>query len=110
MKNKRGIELSTTTIIILILAVIVLVLLAVAVTGGFGKLWKRITGVGEVGTAMEIDLAKETCMLYFNLKQKNAFCNETLNIKGLGSLTCFDAREGLKLNITDEEAKEFCRQ
>jgi hypothetical protein len=43
-KQKRGTELTTSTIIILVLAVLVLVLIVLFATGAFGSLGSQIMG------------------------------------------------------------------
>ena len=114
--DKKGQGLNITTIIILVLAVLVLLVVAVAYTGGWSKLWKRITGVEETSKALEKSVAIQQCNLQYSLGDKNSFCNEKIKVK-IGNeektLTCLELGNGASwkdggFSMTEEEAKNFC--
>ncbi|MEM1535515.1 MAG: hypothetical protein QXE64_02610 [Candidatus Pacearchaeota archaeon] len=102
-RGKRGIEIQI--LIILILAVLALILVAVAFTGGFSELWKRIRGTQKAVSGMEISEAREFCLTYYHLGQKAQFCNMDIEIAGIGNTTCNKARG--QLGIT-EVPSDFC--
>jgi len=107
---KRGQNINITTIIILILAILVLLLLVISFTGGWTALWKRITGQQEEAGALERESALRYCALYYTLNNKEAFCNEKRNIKGIGEVTCRELFEkGYQVEgINSTVAQKFC--
>jgi len=106
--NKKAVEISTTTIIILVLAVLVLLLIAVSFTGGFRQLWQRVTGVQNVSGGLETGVAAEICKTYFEQENKEAFCNNAIEIRGLGSITCREAASTLNLGISGDKISGLC--
>lgn len=106
--KKRGQNINITTIIILVLAILVLLLVAVSFTGGWTKLWERITGTYKTAKGAEKAQAIEQCSFLFKVN-KELFCNYTIEVKDIGNVTC---KELLKLYPTQEinetVINEFC--
>jgi len=91
-KSKRGAEMNITIIIVLILAVIALLILVISFTGGWTRLWKKITGTEEATGGMSLQLAIETCKLYASMNQTQAYCEER-EVEGVGKVNCIKLRE-----------------
>jgi flagellar basal body-associated protein FliL len=94
-KSKRGAEMNIAIIIVLILAVIALLILVISFTGGWTRLWRKITGTEEATGGMSLQLAIETCKTYATLNSKNAYCEKRNieTIKGqVENLNCEDLR------------------
>lgn len=99
--NKKGIEINIATIIILILAVLALLLLVIGFTGGWTKLWKRITGTEAGAGALEVSIMVEQCKLWASLNNVVEYCAErNISIAGkIEELNCGKLRE--KYNYKD---------
>ena len=88
MLNKRGQNLSITTIVVIILALLVLVVMAIIFTGGTATLQdtlRNIFGGSTAGT--DIELAKSQCDNLCQLANpgnnpgNTGYCKATFNIK-----------------------------
>jgi len=109
---KRGQNINITTIIILILAILVLLLLVISFTGGWGALWKRITGQQQEAGVLEKGAAIESCKLYYKLNNKHLFCDVKRNVTGMGAVTCEEIfTQWIKNDpeINSTAADEFCK-
>src|SRR3989338_5253621 len=78
MKNKKGSEGTTWTIIVIILALIALVVLVVGFTGGWGKLWSRVTGFFGGSNVDSVVQACETACL---TGAKYSYCSESRTVR-----------------------------
>lgn len=83
--NKRGQELSTTTVILLILAVLVLVFLIL----GFSVGWSKIN---PFLSKSNVDSISDACNIACNTNQNYAFCSQPRDLKAedskLKGVTC----------------------
>ena len=83
--NKRGQELSTTTVILLILAVLVLVFLIL----GFSVGWSKIT---PFLSKSNVDSINDACNIACNTNQNYAFCSQPRDLNAedskLKGVTC----------------------
>lgn len=86
---KKGQNINITTIIILVLAILVLLLVAVSFTGGWTKLWEKITGTYKTAKGAEKAQAIEHCSFLFKMNKK-LFCEEIIEVKDIGNITCKD--------------------
>ena len=113
MKRKAQ-QINVTTIIILVLAILVLLIVAISYTGGWTKLWQRITGTYKAHGGLEISAAAQQCNVYWSVKSKQ-FCEERIPIAGDGNMTCIEIgnsvgwkEQGGLMETTSKEAREFC--
>ena len=98
MMNKRGIELSTTTIIVMIMALLVLVVMAFIFTGSSATLQEKIRSIFQGGTGgSDIAIAeaqcKAACQTAKALENKalSGYCTNAYDIKDLGeNINCKD--------------------
>lgn len=85
MLNKKGQELSTTTVILLILAVLVLVFLIL----GFSIGWSKIN---PFLSKSNVDSISDACNIACNTNQNYAFCSQPRDLKAedekLKEVTC----------------------
>ena len=83
--NKRGQELSTTTVILLILAVLVLVFLIL----GFSVGWSKIN---PFLSKSNVDSISDACNIACNTNQNYAFCSQPRDLRAedekLSGVTC----------------------
>jgi len=73
IENKRGQQMTLTTLILIILGLVVLVLLIFGFNTGFGKLFEKIKGIG--GTS-NIDSIIQECAFACSSQGVYAFCEE----------------------------------
>lgn len=94
-KNKRGAEINITVIIILILAVVALLILVISFTGGWTRLWKKITGTEAVTGGMSLQVAIETCKTYAAMNAVSSYCQPMpIEIEGkVENKNCANLRE-----------------
>ncbi len=89
--EKRGQDISLTTILLMVLGVVVIVLLIWGFSSGWSNMWNKVTGFG--GGKSNVDVVKQSCDLACQGNQKDAFCvkkwtvefgenRETLNSTG----------------------------
>lgn len=87
MVNKRGQELSTSTIILIILGVVVLIVLIIGFTTGWGALKERLIG-GETN----VDKVSQACSTACFTNSIYDFCNKKRELKSedetLEDVTC----------------------
>lgn len=76
--NKKGAEMTVSTIIIIVLALIVLVVLVVGFTGGWSNLWGRITSFFG---SNNIDSVVQACATSCTMGNKYDFCDRERTIK-----------------------------
>ena len=125
--NKRGQELSTTTVILLILAVLVLVFLIL----GFSVGWSKIN---PFLSKSNVDSISDACNIACNTNQNYAFCSQLRDLRAedskLKGVTCnfLSGNQNLKIKynlaecptiscnqilssaITEESAKTNCAE
>ena len=125
--NKRGQELSTTTVILLILAVLVLVFLIL----GFSVGWSKIN---PFLSKSNVDSISDACNIACNTNQNYAFCSQLRDLRAedskLKGVTCnfLSGNQNLKIKynlaecptiscnqilssaITEESAKTDCAE
>ena len=125
--NKRGQELSTTTVILLILAVLVLVFLIL----GFSVGWSKIN---PFLSKSNVDSISDACNIACNTNQNYAFCSQLRDLRAedskLKGVTCnfLSGNQNLKIKynlaecptiscnqilssaVTEESAKTDCAE
>ncbi|MBI2004524.1 hypothetical protein HYS72_03620 [Candidatus Pacearchaeota archaeon] len=125
--NKKGQELSTTTVILLILAVLVLVFLIL----GFSIGWSKIN---PFLSKSNVDSISDACNIACNTNQNYAFCSQPRDLKAedskLKGVTCnflsgnsnlkakynlaecpaISCNQILSLAVTEEGAKADCAE
>ena len=79
--NKKGAEGTIWTIIVIILALVVLVVLVVGFTGGWGKLWSKITSFS---SGANVDTVVQACEMACTTNAKYDYCiaNRILRSEG----------------------------
>jgi len=77
--NKRGQEMSLTTILLIVLGLVVVVLLIWGFSTGWGNLWDTITNY--IGGGSNIDTIKNACAVACSQSSKNDFCSLSRTIK-----------------------------
>lgn len=73
--------MSIETIIIIILALLVLVIVAASFSGGMSALWKKIIGVSESTTQMNLQDATTKCGTYCT--NTPVFCSTSFIVDGI---------------------------
>ncbi|MEM1577608.1 MAG: hypothetical protein QXM27_01140 [Candidatus Pacearchaeota archaeon] len=91
--KKRGQNINITTIIILVLAILVLLIVAISFTGGWTKLWERITGTYKTAKGAEIGQALHQCEFLYITNNKKSFCCDIIEVINIGNTTCKDLFE-----------------
>jgi len=76
--NKKGAEMTISTVVIIVLALIVLVVLVVGFTGGWGNLWTRITAFFG---GSNIDSIVQACQVACTTGAKNDYCDRMRIVK-----------------------------
>jgi hypothetical protein len=76
--NKRGQDLSLTTIILIVLGIAVLVFLIWGFATGWGNLWSKVTSY--TGGGSNIDTVVQACSLACSGNQKSNFCVTTQTV------------------------------
>lgn len=79
MKNKKGQDMSLTTIILIVLGVAILVFLIFGFSSGWGNLWGKIQGY--IGGGSNIDTVISGCQLACSAGNKYDFCESTRTVK-----------------------------
>jgi hypothetical protein len=103
MLNKKGFELTISTLILIVLGVIVLVALVIALTGGLDRLNTSTEPFLDTAEGVGIRAAcKEAC----NLENKLVYCCETYDFKD-ETISCQDSR--LDIDCTLECETNFCK-
>jgi hypothetical protein len=77
--NKKGSELTLSTIIIIVLGIAVLVFLIFGFSTGWTNLWSKITAYG--GGNANVDTIKQACALACGSQQKAEFCDNVRTVK-----------------------------
>jgi len=78
MNNKKGQQMTLSTIIAIVLGLVVLVFLIYGFSTGWGNLWERVTGLG--GGNVNVDTVSVSCTLACQQKNEYGFCNQTRSI------------------------------
>lgn len=81
MKNKKGQDLSLTTIILIVLGIAILIFLIFGFATGWGNLWGKIQGY--MGGGSNVDTIVSGCQLACSSNNKYDFC-ESVRIAKLG--------------------------
>ena len=74
MENRKGQQMTLTTIIAIVLGLVVLIFLIYGFSTGWGNLWQKITGLG--GGDVNIDTLSTACTLACQQKLEYAFCTQ----------------------------------
>ena len=69
--NKKGAEMTISTLVIIVLAIIVLVVLALGFGAGWTNLWSKISGYF---TPVNVDTIKQACNYACTTQAKNDYC------------------------------------
>lgn len=115
MANKKGQEMSVSTLVLIVIAVILLVLLVLGFSMGWQNLWNKIN---IFGGGSDVSAVIQACNLAASGGDKYAFCNDFKLIKISGQnvyVNCQSNQVDTSLsnrldcgkNI-DELAKDFC--
>lgn len=85
--EKRGQDISLTTILLMVLGVVVIVLLIWGFSSGWSSMWEKITGFG--GGKSNVDSVKQSCDLACQGSQTDAFCTQkrTVNFEDKRTFT-----------------------
>ena len=111
MVNKKGQEMSVTTLILIIIGIVLLVVLILGFTMGWQNLWNKINILG--GTS-NIETVIQACNLAATSDSTYSYCSEFKQIKVSGKteyLNCEDSRvTGLTKTLTcsSDVAPKFC--
>jgi len=77
--DKKGQQMTLTTVIVIILGIAVLVFLIFGFASGWSNLWDRIVNLG--GGSTNLDTIKQGCALACTGQSAEAYCNEERTIK-----------------------------
>ena len=110
MFNKRGQELSITTLILIIIGIVVLVLVIAGFTVGFGNLRERL---GFIAGGSTVDSFAESCRISVATNAEFSFCLDFKRVRfesGAELLNCQDSRVNLDTAITcdGDPAVKYC--
>ncbi len=76
--NKKGAEMTISTIIVIILALVVLVVLIYGFSTGWGTLWQKITGYG--GGKVNVQSVIDSCKLSCTTSGEYDYCNKKRDV------------------------------
>jgi len=79
MKNKKGVDMTISSIVIIILALVVLVVLILGFTAGWGEFWKKVNIFG--GTGNDVQTTLEACQVSCAKQSTYDFCTKIRTIK-----------------------------
>ncbi len=99
--NKKGQNITISTIILIVLALIVLVVLVIGFTGGWGNLWGRITSFFGGGT--NIDTIVQSCQLACTTQAKYDFCTRQRSVRADTEIFMVDATGNIKKTPAEGE-------
>lgn len=78
-ENKKGQQLTLSTIIIIVLGIMVLVFLVFGFSKGWNNLWNKVTNLG--GGAENIGIIKQSCGLACSSQNTYDYCNLNRTVK-----------------------------
>lgn len=76
--NKKGQEMTLSTIIVIVLGIAVLIFLIFGFSTGWGNLWDRITNLG--GGRVNVDTVKQACALACSTNAEYDFCTRARKV------------------------------
>lgn len=76
--QKRGQEMSISTLVLIVLAIVVLVLVIIGFTGGWQNLWDRITNVG--GGKANVQTIVQACQIACTSNSQYDYCTAQRSI------------------------------
>ncbi|MEK6852366.1 MAG: hypothetical protein AABX59_00655 [Nanoarchaeota archaeon] len=74
--NKKGVEITSSTLIVIILTLLVLVILTLTFTGGTAQLTQKIKEIFYRPAVSSEDVAVEQCRALCSTESKIAFCKK----------------------------------
>lgn len=98
MKNKRGVQLATSTIILLILGLIILIGMVLFFTGTLDRFWNLI----QEYYGSEIDQITKICQTQCNLGNRYSYCCEEKSFED-EKIICLDERLYVTCDINCED-------
>lgn len=96
-KNKRGMQLTISTLVVIVLAILVLVVLVVGFTMGWQQFWERITGY----SSSDFDNIKSACDTKCVTNSAYDFCCVERDLDG-ETVFCTDGRFNIDCEINCE--------
>ena len=100
--NKKGFELTISTLVIIILAVLFLIIIVAIMTGGFGKAWATIKGF----LTSDVDSTRKACEAACMTESRHDFCCTQRDVtftQVKEKVNCTDSRLKVACNINCEE-------
>jgi hypothetical protein len=94
--NKKGFDISISTIVIIVISIVVLAGLVFLFTKGFG-LWK--TGIDPIGNSASRSAVIEACNLACTTEDLITFCCEIFSVNE-GKILCTDSSLGIDCSLS----------
>jgi len=103
--DKKGQQLTLSTLILIVLGVAVLVFLIFGFSTGWNTFWNKITAFG--GGSSNVDTIKQACALVCSTQSEYAFCDEERTVKYGKDIEIIENDVAKKVNSEDGNCKDF---
>ncbi len=97
--DKKGFELTISTVVIIVIAIALLIGLFVFLNKGFG--WFK-AGTKPFANSVEVTAIRESCNFACQAQDSLTFCCEEYSLRG-NSTSCRDSRLGVRCSINCED-------